>query len=103
MVNILIFIIFLLNLVLSIIMFISNTFYVGLFAVVYVQNDLKSHVCWHVYGLLYRSDRDYREAIKCYRCALRIDPENIQILRDLSLLQVWCPIPAISLASVLFL
>jgi tetratricopeptide (TPR) repeat protein len=58
---------------------------------VFVQNDLKSHVCWHVYGLLYRSDRDYREAIKCYRNALRIDPENIQILRDLSLLQVWCP------------
>lgn len=52
-----------------------------------LKNDLKSHVCWHVYGLLYRSDRDYREAIKCYRNALRIDPENIQILRDLSLLQ----------------
>ena len=55
-----------------------------------VQNDLKSHVCWHVYGLLYRSDRDYREAIKCYRNALRIDPDNIEILRDLSLLQVIC-------------
>lgn len=55
-----------------------------------VQNDLKSHVCWHIYGLLYRSDRDYREAIDCYRIALRIDPENIQILKDLSLLQVWC-------------
>lgn len=53
-----------------------------------VQNDLKSHVCWHVYGLLYRSDREYREAIKCYRNALRIDPDNIEILRDLSLLQV---------------
>lgn len=52
------------------------------------QNDLKSHVCWHVYGLLYRSDREYREAIKCYRNALRIDPDNIEILRDLSLLQV---------------
>ncbi|XWS16388.1 hypothetical protein CRYUN_Cryun34aG0082900 [Craigia yunnanensis] len=52
-----------------------------------VKNDVKSHVCWHVYGLLYRSDRDYREAIKCYRIALRIDPENIEILRDLSLLQ----------------
>eukprot|EP00898_Chlorokybus_atmophyticus_P006405 jgi/Chlat1/6766/Chrsp50S06467 len=50
--------------------------------------DLASHVCWHVYGLLYRSDRDYREAIKCYRNALRLDKENIQILRDLSLLQV---------------
>ncbi|XP_065628602.1 N-terminal acetyltransferase A complex auxiliary subunit NAA15 [Quercus suber] len=52
-----------------------------------LKNDLKSHVCWHVYGLLYRSDREYREAIKCYRNALRIDPENIEILRDLSLLQ----------------
>ncbi|KAH9714684.1 N-terminal acetyltransferase A complex auxiliary subunit NAA15 [Citrus sinensis] len=52
-----------------------------------VKNDIKSHVCWHVYGLLYRSDREYREAIKCYRNALRIDPDNIEILRDLSLLQ----------------
>ena len=50
--------------------------------------DLKSHVCWHVYGLLYRSDHEYREAIKCYMNALRIDKENIQILRDLSLLQI---------------
>ncbi|KAI3712036.1 hypothetical protein L1987_70585 [Smallanthus sonchifolius] len=52
-----------------------------------LKSDLKSHVCWHVYGLLYRSDREYREAIKCYRNALRIDPDNIEILRDLSLLQ----------------
>ncbi|MFQ6621124.1 hypothetical protein Gotur_003080 [Gossypium turneri] len=54
-----------------------------------LKNDLKSHVCWHVYGLLYRSDREYREAIKCYRNALRIDPDNIEILQDLSLLQVY--------------
>jgi tetratricopeptide (TPR) repeat protein len=60
-----------------------------------LKNDLKSHVCWHVYGLLYRSDREYREAIKCYRNALKIDPENIQILRDLSLLQV-CPFDPMS-------
>lgn len=53
-----------------------------------LKNDLRSHVCWHVFGLLYRQDRDYQEAVKCYRQALRIDPENIQILRDLSLLQI---------------
>ncbi|KAF1865787.1 hypothetical protein Lal_00021788 [Lupinus albus] len=52
-----------------------------------LKNDLKSHVCWHVFGLLYRADREYREAIKCYRNALKIDPDNIEILRDLSLLQ----------------
>ena len=53
-----------------------------------LRNDLKSHVCWHVYGLLQRSDKKYDEAIKCYRNALKWEPENIQILRDLSLLQV---------------
>lgn len=51
-------------------------------------NDLQSHVCWHVYGLLQRSDKKYDEAIKCYRNALKWDKDNIQILRDLSLLQI---------------
>ena len=58
------------------------------FIFVLVQNDLKSHVCWHVYGLLYRSVREYQEVIKCYRNALRIDPDNIEIVCDLSHLQV---------------
>lgn len=53
-----------------------------------LRADLRSHVCWHVYGLLYRSEGDYAEAIKCYRNALRIDRDNVQILRDMSLLQV---------------
>eukprot|EP01062_Namystynia_karyoxenos_P070459 TRINITY_DN65834_c0_g1_i1.p1 TRINITY_DN65834_c0_g1~~TRINITY_DN65834_c0_g1_i1.p1 ORF type:complete len:776 (+),score=339.97 TRINITY_DN65834_c0_g1_i1:119-2329(+) len=50
--------------------------------------NMKSHVCWHVYGLLYRQDRDYNQAIKCYRNALRHDPDNLAILRDLSVLQI---------------
>jgi len=37
--------------------------------------------------LLYRSDRNYDEAIKCYKNALRLEKDNIQILRDLALLQ----------------
>ena len=28
---------------------------------------------WHVYGLLYRSDKNYEEAVKCYRYALKFD------------------------------
>mmetsp|Transcript_21228 Transcript_21228/g.50279 ORF Transcript_21228/g.50279 Transcript_21228/m.50279 type:complete len:845 (-) Transcript_21228:22-2556(-) len=58
----------------------------------YVRQGLKknmmSHVTWHVYGLLYRSDREYKEAIKCYKQALKRDKDNSQILRDLSLLQI---------------
>lgn len=65
--------------------------------------NLRSHVCWHVFGLIHRtngyesrvapldvltSDSDYNEAIKCYTRALSIDTENINILRDLSNLQI---------------
>ncbi|XP_059540736.1 N-alpha-acetyltransferase 16, NatA auxiliary subunit isoform X6 [Myotis daubentonii] len=46
------------------------------------------HGGWHVYGLLQRSDKKYDEAIKCYRNALKLDKDNLQILRDLSLLQI---------------
>lgn len=53
-----------------------------------LKNDLTSHVCWHVYGLLQRSDKKYDEAIKCYRNALRWEKDNLHILRDLSMLQV---------------
>lgn len=53
-----------------------------------LKKNMQSHVCWHVYGLLYRSDRDYKEAIKCYKQALKRDKDNTQILRDLCLLQI---------------
>jgi N-alpha-acetyltransferase 15/16, NatA auxiliary subunit len=38
--------------------------------------------------LLHRADRNYNEAIKAYKQALKIDSDNLQILRDLSMLQV---------------
>lgn len=38
-----------------------------------LRNNLRSHVCWHVFGLMHRSDRNYPEAIKSYLNALRID------------------------------
>ena len=53
-----------------------------------LKNDMRSHVCWHVYGLLYRADKNYEEAIKAYRFALRIEPDSQPIQRDLALLQM---------------
>ncbi|KAI6713035.1 hypothetical protein JHW43_004406 [Diplocarpon mali] len=50
--------------------------------------DMKSHVCWHVYGLLYRAVKNFEEAIKAYKFALRLEPDSQQIQRDLALLQV---------------
>lgn len=57
-------------------------------AKVALQCDMKSHVCWHVYGLLYRAVKNFEEAIKAYKFALRLEPESPQIARDLALLQV---------------
>ena len=45
-----------------------------------LQNDIKSPICWHVYGLLHRSNRKYDDAISCYRNALRQDPVGILIV-----------------------
>eukprot|EP00658_Telonema_sp_P-2_P001362 TRINITY_DN1050_c0_g1_i5.p1 TRINITY_DN1050_c0_g1~~TRINITY_DN1050_c0_g1_i5.p1 ORF type:complete len:790 (-),score=238.19 TRINITY_DN1050_c0_g1_i5:374-2743(-) len=53
-----------------------------------IMHNMMSHVCWHVYGLLYRSDRKYNDAIKSYTQALKRDKDNLQILRDLALLQI---------------
>ncbi|KYK71675.1 tetratricopeptide repeat-containing protein [Toxoplasma gondii TgCatPRC2] len=50
--------------------------------------DLKNYVCWHVLGLIYRADKDYFEAAKCFTQAVRLSPGNFQILRDLSNLQI---------------
>ena len=62
--------------------------YVFFFPFVFAQFGECSHVCWHVYGLLHRSERNYAEAIKCYLNALKHEPENLQILKDLAALQI---------------
>ncbi|KAI8884470.1 N-terminal acetyltransferase A, auxiliary subunit [Backusella circina FSU 941] len=48
--------------------------------------DLKSHICWHVYGLLYRADKNYEEAAKCYANALKFNKNDLNILRDYALI-----------------
>ena len=53
-----------------------------------LNNNMKSHVCWHVYGLLYRAEKNFDESIKAYKFALRLDPESAPIQRDLANLQI---------------
>lgn len=50
--------------------------------------DMKSHICWHVYGILYRANKNFEEAAKAYKFALRLEPTSAQIQRDLAVLQV---------------
>ncbi|ATY65926.1 acetyltransferase catalytic subunit (NAT1) [Cordyceps militaris] len=50
--------------------------------------DMKSHICWHVYGILYRAKKNFEEAAKAYKFALKLEPTSAQIQRDLATLQV---------------
>lgn len=52
-----------------------------------LRKDLKSHICWHVYGLLYRAEKNYEESMKCYLNAAKFDPQNLVVLRDLAVMQ----------------
>jgi len=44
----------------------------------------RSHVCWHVLGLVHRQERNHAESARCYANALKLDPENGLIMKDLS-------------------
>lgn len=50
--------------------------------------DMKSHICWHVYGILYRANKNFEEAAKAYKFALKLEPTSAQIQRDLAVLQI---------------
>ncbi|GBE89082.1 N-terminal acetyltransferase A complex subunit nat1 [Sparassis crispa] len=52
-----------------------------------IRLDLTSHICWHVFGLIQKGEKNYEEALKSYTQALRFDKENLNILRDAALLQ----------------
>eukprot|EP00043_Microstomoeca_roanoka_P018675 m.202132 g.202132 ORF g.202132 m.202132 type:complete len:1343 (+) comp16872_c5_seq2:1-4029(+) len=53
-----------------------------------LRNDIKSSMCWHVLGILFRQDSNYEQAIRSFLQAAKLEPTNQTILRDLSHLQV---------------
>jgi N-alpha-acetyltransferase 15/16, NatA auxiliary subunit len=38
--------------------------------------------------MIYRSDRNYEEALKCYQRAIKFDKDNMNILKDMAVLQI---------------
>ncbi|WBW75056.1 NatA N-acetyltransferase complex regulatory subunit Naa15 [Schizosaccharomyces osmophilus] len=52
-----------------------------------LRHDVASGVCWHIYGLVCKADKDYVQAAKCYINAQKLERGNTSLLRDLALLQ----------------
>ena len=53
-----------------------------------VKMDLKCGLAWRAYGLVLRDQKKYEESIKCFRNALKIEKDNLDNWRDLSVMQI---------------
>ena len=49
---------------------------------------MKSMFCWHTCASIYKQKKDFYEAAKCFQNALRLEPDNLQIMRDTACLQI---------------
>ncbi|EJD05554.1 NMDA receptor-regulated protein 1a [Fomitiporia mediterranea MF3/22] len=52
-----------------------------------IRLDLTSHICWHVFGLIQKGEKDYEGALKSYTQALKFDKDNLNLLSDAANLQ----------------
>jgi N-alpha-acetyltransferase 15/16, NatA auxiliary subunit len=48
-----------------------------------VRLDLTSHICWHVFGLIQKGEKNYEEALKSYTQALRFDKVRVFLVWNL--------------------
>lgn len=42
-----------------------------------LDKAMKSDICWHIYGIVHRANRNYKDAVNCYKFALMYAPDNI--------------------------
>lgn len=49
-----------------------------------ITKNMRGTLPWHSYAIMCRNDKNFAEALKCYKRAFSFDPENSNISRDLS-------------------
>ena len=54
-----------------------------------IKLDLMSHICWHVFGLIQKADRNYEEALKSYTQALKFDKVRLHLPNRLCRAHNW--------------
>lgn len=53
-----------------------------------LRHDLKSYLCWHVLGVVYKQRKMFKDSVKCFITALRLDPRNDRLVRDICSLHI---------------
>ncbi|KYQ93570.1 tetratricopeptide-like helical domain-containing protein (TPR) [Tieghemostelium lacteum] len=54
-----------------------------------LRSNLSNSMAWHTLGFLHKSDKNYSEALKCFRNASKHAKDNTQILKDLLSVQLY--------------
>lgn len=44
--------------------------------------------CWHTCATIYKAKKDFVEAAKCFQNAMRLEPDNMQLMKETACLQV---------------
>ena len=53
-----------------------------------LRQDLTSFLCWHALAICQRRIRNYQEALKCYIQAARLEPGNVNMFREIALMNL---------------
>jgi N-alpha-acetyltransferase 15/16, NatA auxiliary subunit len=51
------------------------------------ESKMGSFVCWNIYGLMFKADRNYPQAAKCYVNVSKLKSGDLQVLKDLANIQ----------------
>jgi N-alpha-acetyltransferase 15/16, NatA auxiliary subunit len=53
-----------------------------------IKSKMRSMFCWHTCASIYKQKKDFVEAAKAFQNALKLEPDNLQIMREAASLQV---------------
>jgi N-alpha-acetyltransferase 15/16, NatA auxiliary subunit len=53
-----------------------------------IKSKMRSMFCWHTAASIYKQKKDFNEAAKAFQNALKLEPDNLQIMREAACLQV---------------
>eukprot|EP00375_Theileria_parva_P004018 XP_766705.1 hypothetical protein [Theileria parva strain Muguga] len=53
-----------------------------------LRNGINSYLCWYSLGVVYRHIKRYKDAVKCFVMAFKLDPHNDRLLREICCLEI---------------
>ncbi|ORM39441.1 N-alpha-acetyltransferase [Babesia sp. Xinjiang] len=53
-----------------------------------LKYDVKSYLCWYVLGAIYKQRKLYKDSLKCFTMATKIDTKNDRLMKDVCALAI---------------